>query len=261
MIHSSGHLAGDVLLGILGPDRGEEPLQRGDEAGRRGDGDPIIEGHQVRGQRSPSRITRAAQAACVDLRSAGQVIQGPNSIPDPVRSSLAANQECPDPRHRMLSCRSLTDDRLAVGIQLLNPLSLPDRIITESRHAVLSQEYADTLIRVGRLAIGGVSARNEHAGERRLSLGQVEQCGDMMTRPAVEDDPLEFVSRILSRTDDLRVERGSLRKIAQGLKEEGPELLLPLCDLLGGRRRGHLAAATGEKLGDLVLEKPFEHTR
>ena len=61
--------------------------------------------------------------------------------------------------------------------------------------------------------------------------------------------------------DDLRVQRGSLRQIAQGLKEEGLQFLLPLCDLLGGLGRGHLAPAAGEEFGDLAFQKVLEHRR
>ncbi len=52
MIEAGGHLAIDVLLGVLGPDRGEQTLKRGDVT-RRGRGqDTVVKAHQVRGQGS-----------------------------------------------------------------------------------------------------------------------------------------------------------------------------------------------------------------
>ena len=71
----------------------------------------------------------------------------------------------------------------------------------------------------------------------------------MMTRPAVEDDPLDSVPRILPRPDDLRVERSSLRKITQGLKEEGLQFFCrsAICS-------GVLVAATSRRRRDRSSE-------
>ena len=80
-----------------------------------------------------------------------------------------------------------------------------------------------------------------------------------MPGPAVEQDSLKSVPWILSRADDARVERASLRKIAQGLKEERLELLLPLGDLLGRPGRGNLATAAGEEFRNLAFQKVLEH--
>ena len=75
VIHAGGDLAGDVLLGVLRADRGEEPLERGDVARRRRHGDPVVEGHQVGGHRAAARVAGAAQAVGIDLGPARQVVE------------------------------------------------------------------------------------------------------------------------------------------------------------------------------------------
>ena len=42
MIEPGGHLARDVLLGVLGPDRGEQTLERGDVTRGRRREDPVV---------------------------------------------------------------------------------------------------------------------------------------------------------------------------------------------------------------------------
>ena len=228
VIQAGGHLAGDVLLGVLRSDRGEEPIQRGDVAGGRGDGDPVVEGHQVRRHRSAARVSRAAQPGRVDLGAAGQVVEGAESVPDPVGRGLTADQDGADARHRVLGGDPSRDGRLALLVEHLHPLALADRVVAEGGHSVPGEQDADLLVRVAGLAVGRVPARNEHPRERRLAVGQVERRRDVMPGPALEDDPLHAVARILPAADDPRIERRPLRQVPQRLEEELLQFLLPL---------------------------------
>ena len=116
MLHAEGHLAGDVLLGVLRPDRGEEPLQRGDVARRRRGEYAVVQGHQVRRQRPAARAAGAAQAARVDLGPAGEVIEAADAVPDAVAGGAPADQQRADAGHRVLG-RVAPPGRLAVAVR------------------------------------------------------------------------------------------------------------------------------------------------
>ena len=111
--------------------------------------------------------------------------------------------------------------------------ALADRVVAEDGQPVLGHQDADALIRFAGLARRLVSARDEHAGKRRLALGDVEHRGDMMSRPALVDDPLDAIAVASVRADDARVERCFLGKLAQQLPEFGAKAGGSLGDVLG----------------------------
>ena len=81
MLHPGGDLAGDVLLGVLRADRGEQPLERRDVARRRRHGDPVVERHQVGRQGAAARVAGAAQPSGIDLGPARPGSRVPASRP------------------------------------------------------------------------------------------------------------------------------------------------------------------------------------
>src|SRR6516165_8018259 len=63
VLHAESDLAGDVLLGVLRADRGEETFERGDVAGRGGTNDAVVESHEVRGHGAAAGVAGTADLA------------------------------------------------------------------------------------------------------------------------------------------------------------------------------------------------------
>src|SRR5207249_4183770 len=96
------------------------------------------------------------------------------------------------------------------------------------------------LIRFGRLAVGAVAARDEHAGERALAVGDVKVPRYVMIRPALVDDLLDAEAVALERARDLGVERRLLvGEPADRGDELGLQFRLPLVDPLRRIERCH----------------------
>ena len=144
VLHAERDLAGDVLLGVLRADGGEQPFQRGDVARRRGTDDAVVEGHQIRGQRAAAGAAGAAELLRVDLRPARQVIEAADAVPDAIGRRAAADEQRADAGHGVFG-GAAGDGRLALGVEQLDALALADRIVAQRRDAVLGQQDAAAL--------------------------------------------------------------------------------------------------------------------
>ena len=87
---------------------------------------------------------------------------------------------------------------LPLRIEQLEPLALADRVVAEHGHAVLGQQDARPADSLVRLAVVAVAARHEHAGKRRLAVGEIEIRRDVVIGPALEDDLLDAVAVALA---------------------------------------------------------------
>ena len=103
VVHAEGDLAGDVLLGVLRADRGEEPLERGDvarRAPRRRSGRRGPSGRRSACRRRSCPCSRAGVASISGRL--GEVVEAADAVPDPVGRGLAADEHRADAGHRVL---------------------------------------------------------------------------------------------------------------------------------------------------------------
>ena len=114
-------------------------------------------------------------------------------------------------------------------IEQLQAFALADRVVAEDGEAVLGHEDAGSLIRLGRLAVVAVAARDEDAGEGALAGGDVEIGGDVMIGPALVDHLLDAEAIAFERADDLGVERRLGREAADRVDEFRLQLALAVC--------------------------------
>src|SRR5262245_16070517 len=114
-----------------------------------------------------------------------------------------------------------TDLRFEIVVRILQPLSLADWIEDEDDIALAGESLGEALVRLGRLAVRGVAATSDDAGERKLATPwDVEVGGDQEAGAALEDQLFDSVRITLDRGGDARVEGG--------LFGEGTEALLDL---------------------------------
>ena len=179
----------------------------GDVTRRRGGGDPVVEGHQEGRLGPAARVPRDAQALRIDLGAAREIVEAPDAVADEVPCRAAADEERAGSDQVMLG-RAPLDDRLPARVEGLDPLPLADRVEAEGGEAVFCEEYADALVRFGRLAVLAVAARHEHARERRWAVGQVKQGRDVVPRPALVDDLFDRVPVAPVPADGAGVQRG-----------------------------------------------------
>ncbi len=210
----SASLAGKMLLAILRADGVEQPLDRGNEAGRRGHGDAIVDGHQPGGHRAAAGVAGAAQALRIDFRAAGQIVHAAQPIPDAVVGRVDADQERGGTNQRVLG--------RAVWRKFENlvAFALADGIVDQRGAAIERQQNTNALIGLAGFAIGAVPARNEHA--RRLVrhwIGQVQVGRDVMMRAAFEYDLLDAIAVTLDRAQRAGIERRALGQFADHLFE------------------------------------------
>ncbi len=251
VLHAEGDLAGDILLGVLWANRRNEPFQRRDVARRGGTGDAVVEHHEIGGQGAAAGVAGTAELGCVDLGAACEIIEAADAVPDAIAGTALTDEQGADADLSMLAGAAL-DGGLELVDEELPAFALADRVVAQGRHAVLRQRDAHALIRLGRLAVVAVAARQEHARERALAVGQVQVRGDVMVRPAFVDDFLDAEAGTLEHADDPGVERRLLREGADRLQEFGAELILPLLDL---RRR----LQGGDQLLGVESRQPLEN--
>src|SRR2546426_5938981 len=82
-----------ALLCVLRSYGFEQPLPRGDVAGRRGDTDPVVERRKISGVRAAARVSRAGDPSGVHLAPGEQVIQGADTVPNRVSSDVIPGQQ------------------------------------------------------------------------------------------------------------------------------------------------------------------------
>ncbi len=193
----------------------------------------------------------------VDLRPARQVVEAADAVPDAVARRAAADEQGADAEHRVF--RGAGDDRLAAAVEDLHALALADGVVAEGRDAVGGQQHARALIGCVRLAVGAVAARQQHAGERPLARRQIQQCRDVMVRPALVDDLFDAVAGALDGADDLRIQRRLVGKAAEGRDELLAQHLLAFLHVVRRLQLGDGFAAGVELLLALGLEERGEH--
>ena len=259
MLHAEGDLAGDVLLGVLRPDRGEEPLQRGDVARRRRGGHAVVEGHQVRRQRPPARAARAAEPAGVDLGAARQVIEAADAVPDPVARGAPADEQRADADHRVLG-RAARARRLPLAVEDLPPFALADRVVAEGRDPVPGEQDAGALVGGRGLAVGVMPAGHQDRGERGRPRRQVEQGRDVVVGAALVNDPFESVTVAGPSVPTTRAWSGVFSGRSPSASRNLP--LRSRCRRSTASRRlqgGHRRATGVEGLTRLLVEVSREH--
>src|SRR3954471_10497116 len=110
--------------------------------------------------------------------------------------------------------------RLAVLGDPLVTFPLARRIVAEGRDAVLCEQDRSTLVFFFGLAIGAMTAGDEHAGERPASLGQEEQRRNVMRWPALEQDLFQAIAVARRSRRDQRVQRRPLGESPESFDEE-----------------------------------------
>src|SRR5690625_1649328 len=91
MINSAGDTAVKILLTILSADRLEEPAKIGDITGWRGCFDTIIVSCDIGGLSTPAEPVHA-DAIRIHFRTAYEVIDRPNPIPNKILSHIFTDQ-------------------------------------------------------------------------------------------------------------------------------------------------------------------------
>ena len=126
--------------------------------------------------------------------------------------------------------------RFAVLVKVLKTLALVDRVDDERRQPVDRRENPETLIKVVRLAVSRVSARDKHRRVRALEAffeRQKERAGNVNARLALENHVFDAEFFLRQTPGNLRVERRSLPKRAERVQEIVALFLLISLDVGG----------------------------
>lgn len=213
VVQAHGDLAPKVLFGVAGTDRLHQSAQARHRATRRSGKDARIEGRQVTGQQAAAGAPRAAKTPSVDLRSALQVIEAADRIPDQIRGRVASQEDVADAQQAVPE--GWAGQRHSPRIEQLVAFSLVEGIEAERRQAVAREENGDLLVFFVGLAFIGVSAGHQDRWIGRRPVRQVEQGRDVVPRLALVDHLFVTVTVAGVFADRLRVERGPWWKAAQ----------------------------------------------
>ena len=181
--------------------------------------DAVVEGHQISRHRAAARVARAAQTRQDRSRdgSPGSRVHAgrPRSDSSPV-AGRRARLRCLPWCARSFRASSV----LPLRIKHLVPLSLADRVVAQNGHAVLCEQDAGALIAFVCLAVVTMAARQEYAGKRRRSFGNIEIGCHVVIGPALEDDLLDAITIAFELADDVRGSGEFARADRQGNAEE-----------------------------------------
>ena len=91
MLETVQAVARELLAAILRPQAMQDALLRTDETARGGRADSFVEGHQVCRLCSAARVSGKADTLRVDLRSAQQIIETANVVPELIGSRIPSH--------------------------------------------------------------------------------------------------------------------------------------------------------------------------
>ena len=184
----------------------------GDETAGRRHGPPILDAAEPRGHGSAAGVAGDAEMAHINLFARHQVVERANPVPGAPHPEALVDEHLLDAGVIVLA-GSRPVQRLQVGIQVLHPLALADRIENQHHITQTRQSLAEGLIRLNGLAVIRVSAGCHHTRKREVPpLRDVKIGGHQKPWPAFEQDVLYLVGVALHDFGHAGIERCFLGK-------------------------------------------------
>ena len=219
MIQTEGHLAENILFGILWPDGFNQPPECADIAGRCCTGDAFIQCHDVTGHGAASGTAGETNSLRINFRSTADIIHGSHGIMQPICGRVATNEYRADAHQKMFSCGAFVF-RAVLVIQNLRAFALPNGVEAQCGHAQPDHLQCKSLIVIGSLGGTAVSAGDNHGRYRSGSCGQIQVGSDAVPRLTVKDDAFNFVTISLDGTDSAGVQRCACGQWSQLFQKE-----------------------------------------
>jgi hypothetical protein len=128
--------------------------------------------------RTASRIARHRDAFRIDIRPRLEIIDRPYAVPDKPARDVGAGEQTLRSRHAVLAGASAGQTRFSRrGVQILEPLALPGRVVRQHQISAFRQRNPGTLIELRRLAVQAVSRGAEECRAGAWPAGRNEDTG------------------------------------------------------------------------------------
>ena len=188
----------DVLFGVgrrvfLNPVP-HAPRQGRDVATDGGGGDSRIKGRDIRGERSSSRVSDAADLLGVDLGKRNEVIDAAHAVPDSISREAHAKKFERVSDDGVFGATDAVTAFFRRRVPKLAPLPLSHGIISQHDETALGEGDVELLIFVVSLAVGRMPARAEDRRDFPFDFVRAIQKGrDEIAREAFDGELLDRV--------------------------------------------------------------------